>query len=278
MPLSSPRFSGNVRLQQASRNSPAMHAGERDRTAVALVQHALVDLGFRMPRSTQPSGAMDGLYGQETESTVSTFQRRHGLKTDGVVGRNTLAKLDSLVPAAGLAAGPAGRVPYLVPGLKPAIAQPSNLVCWATVYTMMRSWKDRRTYDIGEAVAKVGPLYRNLFDANNPLPAAAFAQFLQDAGLSHKPMLSMSLSQWIATVRSRGLLWIGTLNALGPGAVLHSRIIEGVMGDGSPGGSFMRIIDPAGGRRYNETFATFQRKYEGARRNVPGQYLQVRHF
>ena len=63
-----------------------------------------------------------------------------------------------------------------------------------------------------------------------------------------------------------------------PASGLHSRIIEGMRGDGSPGGTWMKIIDPAGGRQYEETFQTFLSKYKGAIRTTSGEYFQIRHF
>jgi hypothetical protein len=49
-------------------------------------------------------------------------------------------------------------------------------------------------------------------------------------------------------------------------------------GDGSPGGTKMKIIDPAGGRRYDEDFMVFLAKYEGAIIGRKGDYYQIRHF
>ena len=55
MPLTSPRFAGNARLQSAANNSPAMGFGERG-DAVAIVQQAYLDLGYPMPISTFKTG------------------------------------------------------------------------------------------------------------------------------------------------------------------------------------------------------------------------------
>jgi peptidoglycan hydrolase-like protein with peptidoglycan-binding domain len=61
---------------------------------------ALVDLGFPMPISTNSGRNLpDGIFGAETAKTVIAFQRAHELTTDGVVGQNTLARLDELIAA-----------------------------------------------------------------------------------------------------------------------------------------------------------------------------------
>lgn len=49
-----------------------------------------------MPRSTEPSGEMDGIFGLETFSTIKQFQSKYGLDVDGIVGRQTMGKLDEL--------------------------------------------------------------------------------------------------------------------------------------------------------------------------------------
>jgi peptidoglycan hydrolase-like protein with peptidoglycan-binding domain len=74
-----------------------MKPGEKDE-AVAIVQQALVDLGFVMPIITG-NGQMlaDEIYGPETTSVDRKFQTTFGLAVDGVVGRQTLHKLDELI-------------------------------------------------------------------------------------------------------------------------------------------------------------------------------------
>lgn len=94
MALVSPRFAHSVRLQSAATNSPVMRHGERGE-AVAQLQDALADLGFRLPITTRNGDALpDGIFGHETKTAVADFQSRHGLVRDGVVGRNTLHTLD----------------------------------------------------------------------------------------------------------------------------------------------------------------------------------------
>ena len=105
MPLQSPRFAGNERLQRAANNSPALRAGESGE-AVKLLQQALIDLGFPMPISTRRSGSPDGIYGNETSTRIREFQAKNGLGLDGVAGRDTLNKMDAL-----LKGGPAPQPP-----------------------------------------------------------------------------------------------------------------------------------------------------------------------
>jgi peptidoglycan hydrolase-like protein with peptidoglycan-binding domain len=100
MALTNPRFSSNPQLRAASENSPPLQQGARGE-GVAILQQALVDLGFDMPNSTgQRSRLPDGIFGMETLLTVKNFQRRSGLQIDGIAGRQTLAALEKAIAAA----------------------------------------------------------------------------------------------------------------------------------------------------------------------------------
>jgi peptidoglycan hydrolase-like protein with peptidoglycan-binding domain len=97
--LSSARLKASRRLFQASENNPVLSAGEADKEAVSILQTCLIELGFVMPGSTQPSGLLDGVFGVETTRVVKDFQGQQGLKPDGIVGRQTLGKLDAIFEA-----------------------------------------------------------------------------------------------------------------------------------------------------------------------------------
>jgi peptidoglycan hydrolase-like protein with peptidoglycan-binding domain len=270
-------------LQKASENAPPIRWQEQGE-AVAILQQAFIDLGFPMPVSTRKTGKPDGIFGSETLTTVKAFQTKYGLKSDGVIGRDTMTKLDGLLPGAGPPPPkPGGLLPYLVPGLKTVIAQPSPMSCWATVYCMMRSWKDQASYPIRDAVLRVGQKWANYYDQSFPptkqgLPPTEFGPFLAAANMAHQPMMNLPIDGWARLLRQRGLLWIGASVTVNPNTGLHSRILEGMTGDGSPGATQMQIIDPAGGTRYSEPFLIFLAKYESGIRSVGGEYFQIRHF
>ena len=97
MALQYPLFAGNDRIQQAANNSPCMAFGERG-TAVAILQAALVDLGYAMP-ITMKTGTPDGIYGSETKAVVLKFQTDQKLGKDGIAGRETFTRLDQLIMA-----------------------------------------------------------------------------------------------------------------------------------------------------------------------------------
>src|SRR3954447_14262108 len=84
MSLRSPSFKDNARLQSAANNSPPLALGERG-GAVALLQLALANLGYRLPK-TMSRLVPDGIYGAETAAAVREFQRDNRLTIDGVAG------------------------------------------------------------------------------------------------------------------------------------------------------------------------------------------------
>jgi hypothetical protein len=96
MPLTSKRLSGSAQLQRASQNDPPLKSGSSGE-GVAILQRALISLGFEMPISTaNDTKEADGIFGNETRSALAGFQSKFGLTADGVAGRQTLARLDEL--------------------------------------------------------------------------------------------------------------------------------------------------------------------------------------
>jgi len=168
---------------------------------------------------------------------------------------------------------------YQVPGLIELRAQPSPNTCWATACTMMLSWKKKASYEIREAMRAIDVKYENYFNNDKGLPTSEFGTFLRAAGISHLPQVNLSIEGWVIQLNTHGLTWVGTMNSPSPLAGLHSRLVEGIRGDGSPQSTHMMIIDPSGGRRYDETFRVFVSKYEKAfETSHDDQYFQIRFF
>ena len=93
--LTSRRLGSDAQLKKASTNQQPLRRGAKG-SGVAQLQDLLVDLGVALPRSVTKKGA-DGIFGPETEGAVKEFQRRNGLKADGIVGKLTLAALEGFI-------------------------------------------------------------------------------------------------------------------------------------------------------------------------------------
>ena len=172
---------------------------------------------------------------------------------------------------------------YQVPGFKPILNQlalnpPRPFGCWATVYTMMVSWKLQQSFDIREALGRVGAVYQEMFDIDSGLSQADAVTFLRAAGMHYEPMANQDVKGWFHLLKQYGLLWVSARSETSHAT--HSRIVEGIRIDDLVHGHMvsLMIIDPWGGRRYLELFTTFLNKYEGARQDHKGMYFQIRHF
>jgi peptidoglycan hydrolase-like protein with peptidoglycan-binding domain len=99
MTLQCARFSSEPEIVNASDNAPPLRQGAQG-DGVAVLQLALIDLGFPMPISTHGGRSLpDGIFGSETLRAVMAFQRANGLDVDGVVGAHTMARLDQVIAA-----------------------------------------------------------------------------------------------------------------------------------------------------------------------------------
>jgi hypothetical protein len=83
-----PRFSRSATLRDALNGRALLKRGSSGE-GVRLVQRALIDLGESMP-----AGA-DGSFGGQTQTAVTHFQTVRGLSPDGIIGPNTITRLDA---------------------------------------------------------------------------------------------------------------------------------------------------------------------------------------
>lgn len=161
------------------------------------------------------------------------------------------------------------RIHYTVPGVFNLIAQPSNMTCWATVGAMMLSWRDQLSYAIDTAMALCGSKWATMFANNQGLPAAEHAAFASAAGMTYEPLMCYPAETWEQMLRTHGPLAVVTASPF------HARIMVGIAGDGTAGGTTVDLLDPAGGRRYQLNFGTFTQAFEGV---ASSPRLQVWHF
>jgi peptidoglycan hydrolase-like protein with peptidoglycan-binding domain len=86
--LKSSRFAGDEVLEACNDNKRVLQRGDSG-SAVQKVQQALIVLGIPVPRV----GA-NGIFGDETELAVRSYQEARGLRVDGVIGAITIRSLD----------------------------------------------------------------------------------------------------------------------------------------------------------------------------------------
>lgn len=87
--LRSKRFAGDDVLEACFDNERVLRRGDSG-PAVKKIQEALIALGIPVPNV----GA-NGIFGDETELAVKSYQEARGLKIDGLVGPETIGSLDN---------------------------------------------------------------------------------------------------------------------------------------------------------------------------------------
>jgi peptidoglycan hydrolase-like protein with peptidoglycan-binding domain len=90
--LKSSRFSGDEVLEACYDKERVLRRGDSG-SAIKKVQEALIILGIPVPEV----GA-NGIFGDETELAVRSYQEARGLKVDGVIGSDTIESLDAEFP------------------------------------------------------------------------------------------------------------------------------------------------------------------------------------
>jgi hypothetical protein len=149
----------------------------------------------------------------------------------------------------------------VINGVTP-IQQPNGMGCWATVATMMASYRDGWPYTVAEipdVVGRVGVRYRKIFTKKKGLLNADKGPFLTAMGLTAEPPATYLAHALYDMMKSYGPLWVTTDG--GSLDTVHARVLIGIVGDGTPHETTMRLIDPADGAIHDETFDVFTRRY-----------------
>jgi uncharacterized protein YycO len=172
-------------------------------------------------------------------------------------------------------------VDYAIPGPIDVMAQRDSMACWATVFTMMYGWKVRASMPVEHALGTVGQNWVKMYTDNTGLSSADKVKFLAEAGLIAEAPQSFSVEGWEHLLRNYGPIWVTTDEDVRPGLKnfsIHARIVTSIRGDGTAEGTRIHVIDPAGGREYDETIADFIPKYESEVRETGHMRIQVVHW
>lgn len=161
-------------------------------------------------------------------------------------------------------------------GFVSPLAQPTDMVCWATAATMLQSWKDQAGYDISTVMLKAGQTYVDKFNSNFGLSGSEKPQFLKAMGLVAEAPQNFSVQGWAGLMKAYGPLWVTTNEGAGQNFAIHARVLTGIHGDGTPSGTTFKVIDPAGGTAYDETITVFVKKFEDIANNDLGQGADIR--
>jgi hypothetical protein len=98
------------------------------------------------------------------------------------------------------------RIAYIVDPMR----QSSHNSCWATVYSMMLSWKKGENVNVSEAIRMLGPKWENYFQKDQGLPPDQTGDFVRDAGLSAEPPMNFMPDVYVQMMEKYGPIWITT--------------------------------------------------------------------
>lgn len=265
-------------ITQSIRLSGSVGKGGQNRSAdVRSVQERLNEL---MGPSRQKL-AVDGRIGPKTEAMIRDFQvnvlefQWPDERVDPA-GKTIRALND---PNSAEAWSRISRVPIhvVIPGEVPVIAQPSSLVCWATVATMMISWRKRRSMQISEAIGTLGEPWVSKFNNNRVLLWTDTEAFGRSAGMTLIPLQSLPVAGFAEVLqRARSPLFVSIHPNGNRQNLTHIIVVTGMMGDGTAAGTNVMYNDPNGGRRRTLSFQAFHRLYENSERAA--LTVQIMHY
>lgn len=257
MALKCDLFRGDLRLEQVAQNSPVMKFGERG-DPVAKVQRGLIMLEFPLPNSTR-EGPPDGMFGNETRQAVMDYQRTNGLAPDGIIGRQTITRMDDDIQTRMYRP-----VRHFVNGGR-AIKQPDDASCWATAYTIMANWKLNVSMDIATALSQLSRRqhWLSYFQLKSGLPVWESDPFGRDASMRRRGLQCYEASHWEAMLKRHGLLWVihgwqaFGLNGKPDSSGRHAIVVNGISGDGSPENTTVYYLEPSWGLEGAKSLKTF---------------------
>jgi hypothetical protein len=173
---------------------------------------------------------------------------------------------------------PLAKYNYIVPGIVPTFAQPTDLTCWATVTTMMVSWYDNTSYTIAQVMDQAGPEFRTKFDNNQGLSSSEKAGFLATLGLYGEPATHYTAASLFPLMQIYGPLWITTVEAPSENFAIRACVLTEMCGDGSLENTFLQVNNPADGQTYTESLSDIAQKLGSVVATGGELCIQVVHF
>ncbi len=129
----------------------------------------------------------------------------------------------------------------------PLVGQQSGMSCWAASAAMVVAFRDQYSVDPFDLVDAVqnqnssGGYWQAFRDGIN-FATASTEKLFNVWGLTPEPVMTLTVTGMRDMLAQYGPLWVGTAGAVGG----HVRVITGIVGDGTPEGTFVTINDPWG--------------------------------
>jgi Papain-like cysteine protease AvrRpt2 len=181
-------------------------------------------------------------------------------------------------PARARARSMALTLDFRVPNLPMPMKQPTNMVCWATVATLMASWRDQQSYTLSGYIDGLGEPWKTKLATNQGLKASEAPQLLATMGMQvETTQANFTAERWEQMLHDFGPLWVTADNNSKPDIQgIHAHILVGIHGP-SDGDPTVDIIDPGVGAEVQMPMSAFVARYEQLA-NTRYAGLQIRHW
>lgn len=157
------------------------------------------------------------------------------------------------------------------------LKQPNTMACWATALTVLYSWKTGlNSIPIADVLKPYGKVYVDAFNNNSGLAPSQAPALFSTAHMTMIQGVNPTIQYWYDLLNQKGpLMIIVAYQTINGKKTYHALVMNGMSGDGSPGGTFIDYVDPADGQQHTDVvFTDFIALYEGAA-NWP---LQIVHW
>jgi hypothetical protein len=140
----------------------------------------------------------------------------------------------------------------------PLVQQQKKNSCWAAATAVIFGWRTGIPITDAEAAAQLGPNYRILYQADDPLPFNVTADWARAAAIEELPPANLTVSTFQAELKRNKPVIVGKANIAGS----HLVVVVGLDGDGSPAKTNVKFVDPDGGAMRTLTFVQLQQEFE----------------
>ncbi len=150
---------------------------------------------------------------------------------------------------------------YTVPPPIQAIDQGDADLCWAAATTVLFNWRAVAPISMTDAVGRLGVEFVALFAANKGVPTSEVGLWASRGGFTADGLQCIDAAGWDAKMRASGPL-IAMIDGTGGGVIDHAVVVYGIQGDGTPGGTTLRVANGQGAMLQTWTLSDFVTLFE----------------
>lgn len=153
-----------------------------------------------------------------------------------------------------------------MPDFVELVPQDKSNACWLASATMMRSWKDSRSYPLSDTLMVLdGPwgIFYQAYNADKGLSFSDNSKIVETLGLTALPPASYIIDYFFTLLDVSPIMAVIMFSD--SSNIAHMIVITSISGDRTPDGTFLQINDPLpidSGHTYSISFADFLNKFE----------------